>query len=207
MNEIIYFSDPMCSWCYGFSTVLRRMQEEWKSDLKITLIMGGLRPWEKEPMDAKMKEMVRHHWEEVASRSGQPFDYTFFDREQFVYDTEPSCRAVVTVRELFPGKEIDFLHRVQHAFYAQNRNTTDPEILADIANEAGIDRTAFLNAWNTEEIRLATEGDFSVSQQLGVRGFPTTVIRHEEKLKMLAPGYVGFDDLNARFLAVIGKLG
>jgi putative protein-disulfide isomerase len=204
MTELIYFSDPMCSWCYGFSTVLRRLQQEWGKDLHISFILGGLRPWEKDAMSQEMKEMVKHHWHQVASRTGQPFDYGFFNRQGFVYDTEPSCRAVVTVRELFPGAEADFLGRVQSAFYAQNRDTTDAHILADLAEEAGLDRAKFEEAFRSEEMRLATEGDFSVTQQLGIRGFPTTVLQHEEQLKLLAPGFMGFEDLNARLKVLIG---
>lgn len=203
MTELIYFSDPMCSWCYGFSTVLRRLQQEWGKELHISFILGGLRPWEKEAMSQDMKEMVKHHWQQVAARTGQPFDYSFFEREGFVYDTEPSCRAVVTVRELFPGVEADFLRRVQAAFYAENRDTTDADVLAQIAAEAGVSREAFERAFQTEEMKLATEGDFSVTQQLGIRGFPTTVLQHNDQLKLLAPGFMGFEDLNARLKVLI----
>lgn len=205
MVELIYFSDPMCSWCYGFSTVLQQLQKEWGKELEISLIMGGLRPWERDAMDGPMKEMVKHHWQEVGARTGQPFDLAFFDREGFVYDTEPSCRAVVTVREAFQGTEMDYLRRVQSAFYAQNRDTTSGEVLADIAAEAGLDRKAFLEAFETEEMRLATEGDFSVTQQLGVRGFPTTVLRHGEQLKLVSPGFRGFEDIQARIKMLMAQ--
>ena len=72
------------------------------------------------------------------------------DAELYVYDTEPACRAVVAVRTLQPEKALRFKERVSTAFYAEGRDTTKPEVLADVAHEAGIERgllgLQFLNA-------------------------------------------------------------
>ena len=42
--QLIYFADPMCSWCYGFSPVVRALRPRYAEVLPIRLIMGGLRP-------------------------------------------------------------------------------------------------------------------------------------------------------------------
>ena len=41
-----------------------------------------------------------------ASRSILPY----FDRDGFVYDTEPACRAVVTMRRLLPEKTLVYVN-------------------------------------------------------------------------------------------------
>ena len=64
--------------------------------------MGGLRAGNTEPMTDKDKDYIRGAWAKVGEATGQPFDPSFFDRE-FVYDTEPACRAVVAARRLKPN--------------------------------------------------------------------------------------------------------
>ena len=115
--EFIYIADPMCSWCWGFSPVLDGIQAEFGTRLSYRLIMGGLRPSPMaQELDDHMRGYLAHHWGAVAERSGQPFNHAALDREGWVYDTEPAARAVVTVRELAPEREIEFFQAVQRAF-------------------------------------------------------------------------------------------
>lgn len=94
-RQIIYVADPMCFWCWGFSPVIHSIRESFDGTLTVQLLMGGLRPGTTDPMDEAAKIMVREHWDHVREASGQPFDFGFFDRAGFVYDTEPAPRAVV----------------------------------------------------------------------------------------------------------------
>ena len=108
-REILIIVDPMCSWCWGFSPVLRAIDEAYNSFAPIYPIVGGLRPLTSDPMNDRAKEEIQQHWKNVNEVSGQTFDFTFFDRKDFIYDTEPACRALVTVRFLKPKCSLVFL--------------------------------------------------------------------------------------------------
>jgi putative protein-disulfide isomerase len=170
--HFIYFADPMCSWCYGFAPVVGTLTAHFAGRLPVKLVMGGLRAGNREPMREKDREYIRGAWKSVAEASGQPFDLGFFERETFTYDTEPACRAVVTMRRLAPEKAFAFVARVSSAFYANNRDITDDEVLADIGTEAGMERAAFLAELQSEDTRNETFGDFLMAKQSGVEGFP-----------------------------------
>jgi putative protein-disulfide isomerase len=132
--HLVYFADPMCSWCWGFSPVIDAIRDRFGSDLPIRLITGGLRPGTTKPMDEAARRTTREHWEHVHDASGQPFDFTFFEREGYVYDTEPSARAVVVVRKISMDRALDLLKRIQLAFYAYNRDVTDEIVLAELGS-------------------------------------------------------------------------
>ena len=170
--HFIYFADPMCSWCYGFAPVMRRLADHFEGRLPVRVVMGGLRAGNTQPMRDKDREYIRGAWQRVEQASGQPFDLSFFERESFTYDTEPACRAVVTMRRLAPERTLRFKTQVSSAFYAHNRDVTSDEVLADIGAEAGIDRAAFLAELQSEAARNETFGDFLVAKQSGVEGFP-----------------------------------
>lgn len=194
VRRILYFADPMCSWCWGFSPVLAAIRELCAGRVPIRLCAGGLRPGTTKPMDDRAKATVRHHWEEVARNTGQPFDFAFFEREGFVYDTEPACRAAVAVRSLHPEAVLDHLHALQHAFYAENRDVTSADVLADVAS-AFVAREDFAAVFDAPEIADATQGDFALTQRLGIGGFPTVVLQDGQWLGALTTGWQPFEDL------------
>ncbi len=172
VRHFIYFADPMCSWCYGFAPVIAELARHFEGRLPVRVVMGGLRAGNTKEMTAKDREYIRGAWTRVGEASGQPFDFSFFDREHFTYDTEPACRAVVTMRRLAPEKTLVFKARVSRAFYGENRDTTDVKVLADLAPEFGIDADRFELEMLSAEARNETFGDFLTSQQAGVQGFP-----------------------------------
>jgi putative protein-disulfide isomerase len=174
--HFIYFADPMCSWCWGFAPVIEKLALTYGDALPIRLIMGGLRPGTEQVMHDAAKTSTRTHWEHVHEASGQPFDYAFFDRQDFVYDTDPAARAVVMVRRQRPDLALAFLARTQRAFYAENRDVTKPEVLADLAAEFGIPREGFAEKLAEEELKHETWRDYGLSQRAGVKGFPTLVV-------------------------------
>jgi putative protein-disulfide isomerase len=194
--QFVYFADPMCSWCYGFSPVIAALAERFEGRLGLQVVMGGLRAGNTEPMRPQDLDYVRKAWTQVGNATGQPFDFSFFDRESFTYDTEPACRAVVTVRRLQPDMALAFKARVSHAFYAENRDMTSPEEIATVAEEAGFDRVEFSTAFAAPETQNETFRDFLTAQELGIRGFPTLIAGSETKgYALVTNGFRHLDDL------------
>jgi len=173
--HLIYFADPMCSWCWGFSPVIGAVEAVFGADLPIRLVMGGLRPGTDTPMTEKAKAEVRGHWVHVAEATGQPFGEGQFDHPGFLYDTDPAAQAVVWVREAAPDQALAFLARVQRAFYAEARDVTKIEVLTELVAEQGLDPTGYRTAAGSEDLKQRTWTDYALSQNAGVTGFPTLI--------------------------------
>ncbi len=194
---LIYFADPMCSWCWGFSPVIERLRVERAQSFEMNLVLGGLAPGTREPLDDYRKDEIRAHWRHVAELSGQIFDQAFFARESFLYNTEPACRAVVAMRRAEPGREFEFLRRLHEAFYAHNRDITNRDTLGDIAAQCGCERTAFLTAFDDPKTGLATGNDFAMTQSAGIKGFPALVVGNEQTgLAAITIGYQNYAAIN-----------
>ncbi|HEX4943209.1 MAG TPA: DsbA family protein [Usitatibacteraceae bacterium] len=174
---LVYFADPMCSWCYGFGPELEALLRD-RPGLRMNVVMGGLRPYNTEKASPAFRETITGHWAHVARESGLTFSDAALAREGFVYDTEPACRAVVTVRATDPARALPYLKRVHAAFYAQGRDVTQPDVLADLAADQGLDRAAFLSAHAAPAAREAVRQDFAATQQTGVTGFPTLAVAY-----------------------------
>ena len=204
--HLIYVMDPMCSWCYGFAPVIRRLVAEQEGTMQFKLVMGGLRPGTEKPLDEQMKEALKHHWQDVEKISGQPVDYGFFDREGFIYDTGPACRAVVTMRYLRPEVEFEMAEAVQSAFYAQNQDVTEPAVLAAIALQFGVEEDVFLEKFSTQEMQEKTQQDFLIARHLQANAFPSLYLLNGTSLHLLSRGYRTYDGMAAHLRKALEKL-
>ena len=191
MLNLVYFADPMCSWCYGFGPQLEALIDHETASRQVTLdlTMGGLRPYNKAVMDAESKAAVLEHWAHVRDATGLPFNDAAIQAEGFVYDTEPACRAVVAVRQLDAARSLDYFHAVQRAFYAEGQDTTREDVLAGVAIRCGIADGAFREAFRSPAMREATRDDFALAQKVGVEGLPTLCVDIGQRLYLLTRGY------------------
>lgn len=201
--KLVFVGDPMCSWCYGFGKELGALADR-HPELSVSILVGGVRAGATDLLDDTGKQFRLGHWARVEENSGLPFNRkAFMARENFVYDTEPICRAVVTARQLAPeAKQLQVFKSLQRAFYADGRDTTNAEVLADIAvadlQEQGfaVDKAAYLAAFNDPATIAATGTEFSYVRSLGIFSFPQLLLEVDGKLVNISPGYAKVDQLD-----------
>jgi putative protein-disulfide isomerase len=193
--KMFYFTDAMCSWCYGFSPVVKKLRENYP-DIDLQIISGGYSPGNREVVTDRFKDFLQYHWRNVNLRSGQPFDYSKkFITEAFRYDTEPSSRALTVIQKLLPNQDFEFLSLMQRSFYAEGKDITNETVLVGLAEEMGIKREVFLENFNSQELKRKTVQGFQFSRQLGVQGFPTLLTLENGVVKIITRGFQTYDSL------------
>ncbi|WP_448103523.1 DsbA family protein [Pedobacter panaciterrae] len=193
--KVFYFTDPMCSWCYGFSPAVKKLKENYPEiDLQIT--SGGFSPYSQQVVDQEYKDFLAFHWRNVNQRSGQFFDHSMkFISDSFRYDTEPSSRALTVIQELLPKQDFEFLSLMQKSFYVEGKDITNDTVLAGLAEELAIEKNDFLDRFHSEEMKQKTNQGFQFSRQLGVQGFPTLLTLENGNVKVITRGFQDYDSL------------
>lgn len=188
-KALMYVVDPMCSWCWGFSPVIEEIVRRYRTQVTIKVLLGGLRPGNTERFDERRRAYILSHWRAVHERTGQPFNFNFHPEPSFIYDTEPSSRAMIVVRQLAQEREFVFLSSVQEAFYVKHMDVTHEGVLADLASSQGIDRDRFLKGFNDSAIKQSVWQEFDRVRQLGVSGFPALLGQNGTDHISLTHGY------------------
>ncbi|HEC18548.1 MAG TPA: DsbA family protein [Gammaproteobacteria bacterium] len=187
----------MCSWCWGFSPVIRQIKNTFADRLKISLNLGGLRPGTTTPISEQLREEILHHWHEVQRLTGQPFRFENALPEGFVYDTEPASRAVLSMGKLQAENTLAYFATIQSAFYREGRDVTQTEVLTELTLPFGIDAEEFQTLFNANALRAQTWEHFKRSRQAGVRGFPTLIWQEGEQIDTLCTGYRPWPDIES----------
>ncbi|WP_426140872.1 DsbA family protein [Pseudomonas sp. DWP3-1-2] len=187
----------MCSWCWGFAEVAQALVEQAQAGgMTLQLVVGGLRTGSGSALEPSTRRYILEHWEAVAQTTGQSFRFQDALPGGFVYDTEPACRAVVAARSLDPESAWRLVKLIQQAFYLEGRDVTRPAVLTELAEQAGLPRIEFAEAFDSVEQRAATAADFVWVQDLGIAGFPTLLAERNGQLALLTNGYQPLEQLS-----------
>ncbi|MES2818054.1 MAG: DsbA family protein [Pseudomonadota bacterium] len=193
--RLLYVMDPMCSWCWGFAPVLEALAEQaGAAGVSLHLVAGGLRR-ERAALDPAGRVRILAYWQAVNAATGQLFNFGEGLPEGLVYDTEPACRALVTARYLDPQSAWPLAQLIQRAFYTEGQDVTQAPVLVALAEQAGIPRIEFAEAFDSAAQLAATAADFAWVQDLGIAGFPTLLAERNGQLALLTNGYQPLDVL------------
>lgn len=208
--KLVFAGDPMCSWCYGFGKELTALAQR-HPELPLQILVGGVRAGATDVLDETGKQFRLGHWERVEQSSGLPFNRAaLLARENFVYDTEPVCRAVVAARRLAPqADQLAVFRALQHAFYVDGLDTTDGAVLAEVASAAlardghPVTPAAFRAEWNSAAAIAVTAAEFTYVRSLGVRSFPALLLETGDGLYEISPGYASVEQLELQLKATL----
>ena len=89
----------------------------------------------------------------------------------------PAQVAAKAVESLFPDKIGDFHRSLLSAYFTDNRNIGDDEVILDIAEETGIDRKQLMHgaAEHSHEFTERVIAEHNSAMNMGISGVPTVV--------------------------------
>lgn len=187
--KIVYFTDPICSSCWGIEPQLRKLKLEYGDYFEIDYHMGGLLPsWDVYSSGGISKPSdVASHWEEAGDHYEMPIDGDVWFEDPFDSSYPPSI--AVKAAEL-QGKEkgVSFMRRLREMLFLEKKNITKWEHMQQAAREVGLDTFQFKADYEGKAKELFQE-DLNLGKQLGVRGFPTLFFTDENNNQALVYGF------------------
>lgn len=171
--RVLYFTDPICSSCWGIEPQLRKLKLEYGEYFDIEYRMGGLLAgWNTYGgSDVSNPNDVAVHWEEAGAHYEMPIDGDVWIEDPLSSSYPPSI--AFKAAQLQGGeKALDFLRRIKEMVFLEKKNIEKWENLEAAAHQVGL---------NVEQFKIDFAGkgkelfdqDLALAGQLGVRGFPT----------------------------------
>lgn len=170
--QVIYFTDPICSSCWGIEPQLRKLKMEYGAVIEIEYRMGGLLPdWSYNSGGISKPSDVASHWDEVSLHYEMPIDGDVWLEDPLDSSYPPSI-AFKAAQLQDQEKALLFLRRIKEMVFLEKKNISKWEHLLAAAMATGLDPLRLEQDFNGEARQYFQE-DLQLAGYWKVRGFPT----------------------------------
>lgn len=180
--SIDVWSDVVCPFCYMGDTILAKALSEFEHSDAVVVRYHSYQLMPELPADQPVDlvellsaskglqpEQVLSMHRQLAARGAElGIDYRFAQTQTI--NTRAAHR--LTHYANAEGEQRALVQRLFLAYFTQGRNIGDYEVLADLADEVGLDRASALAALEADEYAAAVDSDIALAQQLGITGVP-----------------------------------
>ena len=193
--QLVYFTDPICSSCWGIEPQLRKLKLEYGDNFDIEYRMGGLLPsWESYGgRDVGSPTDVAKHWDDVSRHYEMPIDGDLWLEDPLTSSYPPSI-AFKAAQLQSEEKAIRFLRRIKEMVFVEKKNISKWEHLEQAALQTGLDIKQLKIDYEGKGRELFEE-DLKLSVSLSVRGFPTIFFRNEDDNHLRVYGVKPYEHL------------
>jgi len=206
---IIYCYDAYCSWCYGFSDVIKKIETDYKDRIAFEVLSGGMIL----PATPKHISILAEHMKQinaqVATQTGAIFgrDYLWHlnnpDDTDWFPNSEKPAIALCVFKEYYPLLAVEFASDLLYALHFEGRDLCDDEAYRHLLEKYTIPAPSFYESLHSEEFKKRAYEEFAICRQLKVSGFPAVFLQIEEnKIYVLAEGYTDYITIINRIKAI-----
>lgn len=214
MATLIYCYDAYCGWCYGFSEVMKKINDDFKSTLEIEVLSGGMILPEEPVHIAATAEYIKGAYKVVEEMTGVKFgsDYLWHinhpnQSDWFPNSTKPAI-ALCICKEIYPELQVSFASDLQYSLHYEGRDLTDDEAYRHLLIKYNIDEEMFYEKLRDTKYEEQAHYEFALCKQLNVTGFPAVLLQISDvKFFLLARGYTPYEELKARLETCLKENG
>ena len=210
---IYYCYDAYCGWCYGFSPVIRRVFDEYRHILAFETLSGGMILPEKPQPIGVMAGYIQQAYKVVEERTGIRFGKDFLwhvfnpDQSDWFPDSLKPAIALCILKDYQPQRQVEFASGLQFALHEDGRDLCDDEAYRGLLQKYGIPEKDFFERLHMPAYREKAMAEFDIVKRLGIRGFPTLLLReNSSRFHLLSNGYTDIDTVSARIDQALAAL-
>jgi putative protein-disulfide isomerase len=197
----------MCSWCWGFEPVRKKLFANLDNSVNVKRCVGGLAPDSSAPMPQEMQSMLEATWHRIQeSIPGTVFNFDFWTKCKPRRSTYPSNRAIIAARQQGIAYDESMTHLIQQAYYNQAKNPSDESLLIELATElskqSGFNVQSFIQDIRSQEVEDLFQQELQYTRRLGMNSFPSLAYQVGDKIYSLALDYNNADNMLAQIKQV-----
>ena len=177
--KVSIYSDYVCPFCFIGKDQLEKAIKETNADVSIEWKTFELRPKPLEQLDSINDSSKLALWQQVINPrieawdvnmklpNVSPYPYTDLAHEGFYFAQEH-------------GKENDYNNSVYEAFFQEDQNIGEIEVLAQLAKEVGLDEVEFKEALVSRKYSpMRMQALEYANREANITGVPTFIIGEE----------------------------
>jgi putative protein-disulfide isomerase len=208
--KIIYVYDALCGWCYGFSPVMNQFYEKHKNELSFEAVSGGMITGDRIGPIGDVASYISWAYLDVEKATGVKFGVPFLEgtlkKGTAIFSSIKPSIALSVFKTIHPEQSITFASALNKAIYYDGLEPENINAYKKLALDFNLDADDFIAKMQDSIYLQLAEADFQKSNQLGVSGFPTVFVEHNNTMYKIASGYVFLQSLEENYLKIKQEL-
>ncbi len=145
-------------------------------------VVGGLAADSSEPMPLSMQQAIQGYWRDIQTQLQTEFNFDFWSLNTPRRATFDSCRATIAITfqcaKLADQTKAQnaMIEAIQRAYYLRAMNPSDIDVLSQLAQELGFDRSQFEADMTSEKLKIEFDRQLTLARSLPIDGFPSLVL-------------------------------
>jgi predicted DsbA family dithiol-disulfide isomerase len=168
------WSDFVCPWCFLVSTSLEKLEES--HGVTITWKAYELRPKGSPPMPEEYRARIEAAQPRLHQMAQTQYGVQLNGAELGI-DSRAAHIGMKYAETQGKGRE--YHKRVFEAHWLEAANIGNLDILAGLAEEVGLERTAFLDSLNNKALETEVETEQMQAYQYQLRGVPALIFENK----------------------------
>lgn len=197
--KITEFADPVCTWCWGSSPIMRALEYRYGEQIEIEYCMVGMiedistfnnRRLEIGGENIELSNRnILAHWLEASNTHGMPVEeHNFHLFNSKHRSTIPHCKAYIAAKHCCPRRADGttdltqankYLRRIQEATAAEAMHTADPEVLIDLSAVCGFKPADIKKAMESNNVNNEFKKDREKAAGYEIDTTPSYILKYE----------------------------
>lgn len=182
--HVVIYSDIACPWCYIGKRRFTRALSDFSESDQVEVVFRPFQldpslPHTPQPLKERLREKfgprteaVMKHVTSAADEEGLELH---FDKAQAVNTLTAHRLLWWAKREASPAVQRTLAEKLFEAHFTHGENVADPEVLADLAGDVGLNRDQVQTYLTSDEGTDEVEQLIEEAQRLGIHAVPTFV--------------------------------
>lgn len=189
--HIIYFSDPICSYCWNIEGFLKRLSLEYGDYFTIEERMGGLLrqfgevDYEGQEINAKK---MAEAWDLTSEKLRIPINGSVWLTDP-LSSSFPASIAFKAAELQSEKLAIDLLRKLRESLFVEAKNISKWEVIEADAKLVGLNVAKLKEDYESGKAEALFNEDIALGQEVNVDVFPTLFIvdKNDNHIQLVAP--------------------
>lgn len=198
--KLYYCFDPFCGWCYAFGQILLKIEKEYRNDILIEVLCGGMLVGDNIPNSKKLKDYIIKTIPQVEERADVKFGKEFLsilDDESYQPHSMPPSKSITVYKSLNDFNSLSYAHDIQKAYFLKGEDIQSPHYFTSLAVKHGFNPNQFMERWEHPDYETKTEKEFEFVKNMGIKSFPCVIGKAGNELQLLSRGFIDYENLKS----------
>ncbi|HET8858861.1 DsbA family protein [Marivirga sp.] len=206
--KLLYFYDPLCGWCFGFSPVIKDLEKKFQEQIDFEAISGGMVLGERVKPLSEMKDYLKEAMPRLEEMTGVKFGKPYLEileEGSLMLNSELPCIAMTVYKSMTQKSNIEFASALQSTLYEKGLSLNEIDNYKKLVESFDLPWEVFKNKLEDSAYKEKTYQEFQMSQQMGIGGFPSVVLSIGSQGYLIARGYRPKAELKSVIEEILAK--